>query len=67
MQMYLPIDRDVWTATFLHIRNNLFQGVGMKRMSLSEKLLRLWLMSVPAKSAAPSTPAAPQSQARDIA
>ena len=67
MQMYLPIDRDVWTATFLHIRNNLFQGVGMKRMSLSEKLLRLWLMSVPAKSAAPSAPAAPQSQAQDIA
>ena len=67
MQMYLPIDRDVWTATFLHIRNNLVQGVGMKPVSPSAKLLRLWLNSVPAKSAAPSAQAAPQSQARDIA
>jgi hypothetical protein len=67
MQMYLPIDRDVWTATFLHIQQNLIQGVSMKRVSPSAKLLRLWLNAVPAKSAAPSAPAAPQSQGQDIA
>lgn len=67
MQMYFPIDRDVWTTTFLHIRQYLIQGDGMKPVSSAAKLLRLWLNSVPAKSAAPSAQAAPQSQAQDIA